>query len=348
MEFLNSRFVESTIRNDDGVNGAILVDSLLIRESELPYNDETNLIPLDSISDKDFLENLKGLLVFKEHPKTMVNTTNYATRAGESVGSIVNAEIRNMDGDNVVYGTLRITDPQMIDDLKNKRIKGGSLGYYASNEIRNGKTTQIGLKPNHFCLTHYPRDKEVIVFNSNQSKGDAMTKDEVVELVNSIVATQAKSNDITISNEVFNSFMQTIGSRIKDENVKAIFNSKVGIDKLSFLDNALSMKDIFMNSEAEAEKAEDEAKENENDEEKEELEKENSMLKEKIAELEAKLNEADDKENSDDEEASKEENSNESKEDEAKQNSVAFGSKKEVTNSTSHKDLSAVVSQIFM
>lgn len=319
MEFLNSSFIESTIRDDKGVNGAIFVDSILIREAELPYGNSTNKIPFHSIADKEFINSLNGLLVFKEHPSEMVSSENYNSLATQSVGSVVSAELRQLNNSNIIYGTLRITNAEMIDDIRNKRINGGSLGYYANTILENDKEIQVNLKPNHFCLTHYPRDREVVIFNSK--KGVSMDKKEIIEIVNSVLAQNAKDdNFVSIPKEVFNSFMQVIESRIKDTNIKSICNSKSGLEKLTFIDHALSMKDIF-NSDTELAKeegkaeamADDIAKDTEELEgyktQIEELKKENSLLQEKLSKLNSeaeedkeageKENESDEKENSD-------------------------------------------------
>lgn len=337
MRFLNSNFLGSTIREDSGVNGAIFVDSILIRESELEYNNGTQSIPLESIADESFLNSLKGLLVFNEHPAEMVSVDNFNALSRKSIGSIVDAEIRNMNGDNVVYGTLRIADTSLIDDIKNKRITGGSMGYYADNIMQNGKNTQVHLKPNHFCLTNNPRDRGVKIFNSN--KGDKMEKQDLVLAMQEVLNSQHK-DDVVISKPFFNSLMQTIGAKIADESVSKTLASKEGIDKLHYLDSILSIKNVFRN-EDEDKKNEEEAKEKEN--ELEEAKKENSLLKEKLnsitAELEAlkdKLNsEEEEKENSDDED--KQENSDYKEDDSEKKNSVTINTKVAVTNSSENE-----------
>lgn len=337
MRFLNSNFLGSTIREDSGVNGAIFVDSILIRESELEYNNGTQSIPLESIADESFLNSLKGLLVFNEHPAEMVSVDNFNALSRKSIGSIVDAEIRNMNGDNVVYGTLRIADTSLIDDIKNKRITGGSMGYYADNIMQNGKNTQVHLKPNHFCLTNNPRDRGVKIFNSN--KGDKMEKQDLVLAMQEVLNSQHK-DDVVISKPFFNSLMQTIGAKIADESVSKTLASKEGIDKLHYLDSILSIKNVFRN-EDEDKKNEEEAKEKEN--ELEEAKKENSLLKEKLnsvtAELETlkdKLNsEEEEKENSDDED--KQENSDYKEYDSEKKNSVTINTKVAVTNSSENE-----------
>lgn len=300
MQFNNSNFIQSTIRNDDGIKGAIFVDSILLRESELQYGDETNKIPLQEIVNKDFLNALQGLLVFDEHPDKMLDSENYNALARESVGSIVNAEYRELNGDNVVYGTLRITNPKMIEEVKTRQVRGGSLGYYAGVDETN---TQRNLKPNHFCLTRYPRDEGVVIFNSNK-KGENM---------------ELKENEIIVSKSMLNSFIGQIGEKIVDVKVKSILNSKSSdLDKLSFLDSVLSIKDIF-NSE-EVKKDEPVAtKEVENSKEVEDLKAKLADLEKKnseLAEALAKKNEADEKAD----EAKKEEKTNEADE-ESKENS---------------------------
>lgn len=357
MQFLNSHFVKSTIREDKGVNGAILVDSVLIREAELPYGNKTNLIPAQSISDNEFINSLQGLLIFKEHPDDMVDKDNYSKLASQSIGSIVNAEYRESDGSNIVYGTLRITNANIIEDIKNRRINGGSLGYYAQTQIENGKETQINLRPNHFCLTHHPRDRGVTIYNSNPNKGETMEKQEIVEIVNSVLQSHTKSKEtIEIPVATFNSFMQVIESRIKDDSVKAICNSKTGLDKMAFIDSALSIKDIFNSEELAREegKAEAQAKDIDKDQDEldgyeariEELKKENSLLKEKLS----KLNSDDKKDDSDEEKENEadEEDKGEKKEnedDEAKKNSVVLSKSKEVKNSVDKK-YAEIASQI--
>ena len=336
MRFLNSNFLGSTIRDDDGVAGAIFVDSILIRESELDYPNGKQDIPFASIADDKFLNSLKGLLVFNEHPAEMVSADNFNALSRKSIGSIVHAEIRNMNGDNVVYGTLRIADTSLIDDIKNKKITGGSMGYYADNIMQNGKNTQVHLKPNHFCLTNNPRDRGVKIFNSN--KGDKMEKQDLVLAMQEVLNSQHK-DDIVLSKPFFNSLMQTIGAKIADENVSKTLASKEGVDKLHYLDSVLSIKNIFRN-EDEEKKNEEESKEKENS--LEEAKKENSLLQEKLnsvtAELEAlkaKLNSEEEKENSDDED--KKENSEDKEDDSEKKNSVTINTKVAVTNSSENE-----------
>ena len=340
MLFLNSNFLGSTIREDKGVNGAIFVDSILIRESELEYTNGTQSIPLESIADETFLNSLKGLLVFNEHPAEMVSAENFNSLSRKSIGSIVDAEIRNMNGDNVVYGTLRIADTSLIKDIKNKRITGGSMGYYADNVMQNGKNTQVHLKPNHFCLTNNPRDRGVKIFNSK--KGVTMEKQDLVLAMQEVLNSQRK-DDIVLSKPFFNSLMQTIGSRIMDESASKTLASKEGIDKFHYLDSVLSIKNIFRNEDDDKQKEEEsKAKENEL----EEAKKENSLLTEKLnsvtAELEAlkaKLNseeakkEEEKKENSEAKDEDKKENSDNKDDDSEKKNSVTINTKVAVTNS---------------
>lgn len=370
MEFLNSTFRDSTIREDSGIKGAIFVDSILIRESELPYSNGYNLIPLSSIKDETFLNNLKGLLVFKEHPRDMINVDNYEHFAKESVGSIVNAEYKNIEGDNVVYGTLRITNPRIIDDLKNKKINGGSLGYYAKTIDLNGKPTQIDLKPNHFSITQSPRDKEVIIFNSEDStlnKGVKMTEKEMAELIDAQVTKRIKaelemqnsviknSNTIEIPLAKFNGFMQTIGSRIADNDVRAIFNSKEGLDKLDFIDNALAVRDIFnLDSEDKKDNEDDSEDKKEKKVEAEvsleELKKENSLLKEQLEKIKNSIEESKekDKENSEEEDDKENSDGEEDKENgcSAKKNALFPSKEKEIKNSNEVNNYSLIASQI--
>lgn len=339
MLFLNSNFLGSTIREDKGVHGAIFVDSILIRESELDYANGKQAIPFESIADKEFLNSLTGLLVFNEHPKDMVSAENFNALSRKSIGTIVNAEVRNMNGDNVVYGTLRIADTSLIKDIKERRITGGSMGYYADNINMNGKNTQLHLKPNHFCLTNNPRDRGVKIFNSN--KGENMEKQEFVSAMQEVLNSQNKDS-IVISKPVFNSLMQTIGSKIVDDSVSKALASKDGLDKIHYLDSALSIKNIFKNEDDEKAKAEEAEKTNS---ELEESKKENSELKEKLnsitAELEAlkaKTNsddsgdKGDDKQNSDGSDDDEKQNACDSDE---KKNSVVLNTQVPITNSAS-------------
>lgn len=335
MLFFNSTFRQSTIRPDESIAGAILVDSILIRESELLYGDETNFIPKESISDINFLNSLNGLLVFKEHPRDMVNANNFNQLASEAIGIIVNASYGEMDGDSVVLATLRVSKPEAVDEIANKRIRGGSLGYMANVINENGKKVQKGLIPNHFCITYEPRDKGVYLLNS---KGEKMSKDEIVSIVTEILNSKAVENEnVIVPKEIFNSFMQVIHSKIEDEEVKKICSSKHGIDKMTFLDSVLSIKNVF-NSETI---------------------KENEALKEELEELkEAEQKENDDTknivENSDEEikenEDSKEEEAKENEEEvEEKQNSTFVDMpKQEIKNSTNscNQELNAILNQI--
>lgn len=275
MNFFNATFQQSTIRPDDSIVGAILVDSILLRESELPYGDTTNIIPADSIKDENFINALNGLLVFKEHPTEMVKAGNFNSLAKESIGTIFNAHYAELNGDKCVMGTLRISNPQAVAEISAKRIKGGSLGYMANVVNENDSLVQRNLIPNHFCITYNPRDKEVVLLNSK--KGDSMNKDEVIALIQEVTNSQKQEDEIRVPKAVFNSFMQVIASRIEDKQVVEFMNSKVGVDKMQYLDSILSIKNVF-NSET--------AKEVE------ELKNENEELKK---EAEAKANESDDK-----------------------------------------------------
>lgn len=227
MEFINANFIESTIRDDEGINGAIFVDSILIRESELQYGDTINKIPLDTIMDENFIKCLNGLLVFNEHPSEFVNGENYNRLAGESIGSIVSSEFRKLNGDNVIYGTLRITNPKMVEEVKNRQIRGGSLGYYAGLD---DDKSQRNIKPNHFCLTTHPRDEGVIIFNSK--KGEQMDN--------------INKNEVVVNKDILESFVNSIEANIVDKKVKSIVNSKVDVvDKVTFLSSVLCVKECF-------------------------------------------------------------------------------------------------------
>lgn len=342
MKFENSRFLPSTIREDSGVEGAILVDSVLIREAELPYGNTTNFIPKESISDENFVNSLKGLLIFKEHPDVFVNSVNYEKLARESIGTIVDAKYQEKNGERLVVGTLRIVNTDAIESISNKEINGGSLGYYANSDNDCGKIVQRNLRPNHFCITYTPRDEGVQIFNS--IKGGQMTEVDIKNIVVEALAESRKvqnSNDIVIDKAKFNGFFQALGNRIADKKVVEVLNSKEGMDKFDFIDSVMCVSNIFQNSEDEASETEncDEAKDDEKEElkkENEELKKENSALKEALEkknsddESEAENSDDEEKENEDD---SKEEE-NESDESDKKENSAPIvGEVAEVKNS---------------
>lgn len=332
LDFFNSVFLPSTIRKDDGVEGAIFVDTIIIRDSELVYGSETNKIPAESIKDDEFLNALKGVLVFNEHPKDMITAENYNKYASMSIGTIVNAEYREQNNDKFVYGTMRITNPSAIDAISHKVINGGSLGYKASIDESQGVKTQKNLKPNHFCITNVPRDGGVKIFNSN--KGEKMEKAEVLEMIKEFHNSSMKDS-IIVDKTSFNNLMQVLGARIVDENVKSIFNSKDGLDKMKFLESTLCIKNIF-NSEDEKAKSEELEKKVE------ELEKKNSELEEKLKETEKKEeekkeepkeNEDDSKKDESDKKEEPKENEGECKE-EKKENSIRM-QEKEIKNANS-------------
>ena len=329
IKFQNSQFIKSTIREDTGVQGAILVDSILIRESELPYGDETNLIPKESIADEAFVRSLKGLLIFKEHPDVFVSSKNYSDLARESIGTIVDARYEEKNNDKQVVGTLRIVEKDAIDSISNKEIKGGSLGYYATSDNDCGKIVQKNLRPNHFCITYTPRDKGVQIFNSK--KGVKMTEQEVLAIVeNAIKAKSKDSENIVLSKGNFDSFMNSLCAKIVDKDVSEVVKSKSGAEKLSFLDNVMAVKDIFKD---ERRNSEDEKEENECDKEKElkEVLAENEALKKEIEELKSQqnCNNSDDEaekvnsgESEDKEEPKEKEEANESDESQEKESSA--------------------------
>lgn len=268
--FMNSlfSFVESTIREDSGVKGAILVDSIILREGYLDYPNGKQNIVFNTIDDKGFVNNLSGVLVFREHPNEMVTSENYASLAGKSIGTIMNATYKDYCGKEVVWGTLRITDPKAIEDIRNRRLRGGSLGYFANIE----GDTQTDFKPNHFCLTDSPRDSGVVLFNSknlNQIQGDTM---------------DLKENEIIVSKSVLNSFLGQIETKITDTKVKAILNSKTSdVDKLNFLESICCVNDIFNSVK---EEVKDQPKQNSNEDD---LKLVINSLEQKIDELQKSI-----------------------------------------------------------
>lgn len=328
MEFFNATFQQSTIRPDDSIVGAILVDSILLRESELPYGDTTNIIPAESIKDENFINALNGLLVFKEHPTEMVKAGNFNSLAKESIGTIFNAHYAEVNGDKCVMGTLRISNPNAVAEISAKRIKGGSLGYMANVVNENDNLVQRNLVPNHFCITYNPRDKEVVLLNSK--KGDSMNKEEVMALIQEVTNSQKQQDEIRVPKAIFNSFMQVIATRIEDKQVVEFMNSKEGVDKMQYLDSVLSIKNVFN---SETSKAIEELK-NENEELKKEAE-------EKANECDKDEKENDDtqnvvaEKNSDDEGEKKEDEPKEEKDNscEEKTNSYVGFAKQEVKNS---------------
>lgn len=318
MNFFNSTFLPSTIREDKGVDGAIFVDSIIIREATLQYPNDTykhQTISSNELQDSEFLEALNGLLVFDEHPLEFVDSANYNRLAQTSIGTIVNSEYKEINGDKLIVSTLRIANENAIKKIKNREIRGGSLGYSCDMLLRDG-VEQINLKPNHFCITQYPRDDGVLILNSKK-QGELMTTEEVKALINEALVMQNKHNDdLIVSKKVINSFLQTISGQIKDESIKNSLNGKSEIEKIHFLDNILSVNAKVFNSDEveeykgkveamEADIADDKARLAEYEAKIAELEKENSELKEAIANschTEEKTKNSDDKDNSDDKE----------------------------------------------
>lgn len=162
----------STIKEDDGIKGAILVDCVLIREGNLQYPEGMQTIDKNSIDDPHFIELLKGVPVFIGHP-AMVSSNNYGIMMSESVGSVVDAWLSSDEHGLLIKGTLRIAQNDAIDLIKNKHYNKGSLGYFAKTINEGGKLYQRELKPNHYAITNLPRDERVEIFNEERT--NAMT-----------------------------------------------------------------------------------------------------------------------------------------------------------------------------
>ena len=336
MIFNNSFFETSTIRDDEGIEGAILVDSILLREGVLRYGDKQNLIPKESLNE-EFCNSLGGLLVFKEHPNELINAENFNSLVRKSIGTIISAKQEVKNGVNVITGTLRITDPNLVEEVRTRKVRGGSLGYYADMSFMNGLDAQVNLRPNHFCLTTHPRDDGVVLFNSTFKKGDTMDKAEVANIVKEVLNSQTEQDSVVLNKKFLNSFVKTLSSYITDEKVVSRLDALDSVDSLNFIDTAMSLRNIFKNEsdDKKEENSEDESKENACD-----FEKENSSLKEKINSLQAELdsikkNSEDKKEESNSEDESKENSESEDKkeesnsEDESKENSESEDKKEE-------------------
>lgn len=329
-------FRESTVRADEGVEGAILVDSVLLRESVLDYKDVDGgiqKITLDSLNDEKFLNALGGIAVFREHPNDMIDSENFNSAVYKSIGSVVNARLENFEGVNAVIGTLRITDPNLVEEVRAKKINSGSLGYYADVIERNGVRLQTNLRPNHFCLTTRPRDEKVVLFNStpNSVKEKTMDKVEMLSTLKEFFSSKkAEDETLVIRKDVFNSFADSIIGCVADKEVAKKLSTLQGEQMLSHFDSVLSVrKDIFNSEEESVENAEDEL---------ESLKKENSELKKEIEDLKSKENSCEEdkeKENENSCEETKEEEKNEdsSKEEEETENSCEEESKEEKQNS---------------
>ena len=338
-------FRESTIRKDEGVDGAILVDSVLLRESTLDYRDTNGgmqKITLESISDDKFLNSLGGIAVFCEHPRQMVDSENFNSSAYKSIGNVVNARLENFEGSNAVVGTLRITDPNLVEEVRAKRINSGSLGYYADVIEENGEKVQKRLRANHFCLTTRPRDSKVVLFNStpNSVKEKKMDKVEMLSALKEFFnSKKAEDETLVIRKDVFNSFSKALIACVSDKEVAEKLSTLQGEQMLSHFDSILSVKKDIFNSEEETENSNDEL---------ESLKKENSELKEELQSLKEKENSCEKeepKENSESEESKgeekeepKENSESEESKAEEKENSVTITTS-EVKNSSS--DLSA-------
>lgn len=322
-------FRESTIRKDEGVDGAILVDSILLRESTLDYRDTNGgmqKIPLESISDDKFLNSLGGIAVFCEHPRQMVDSENFNNSAYKSIGNVVSARLENFEGSNAVVGTLRITDPNLVEEVRAKRINSGSLGYYADVIEENGEKVQKRLRANHFCLTTRPRDSKVVLFNStpNSVKEKKMDKVEMLSALKEFFnSKKAEDETLTIRKDVFNSFSKALIACVGDKEVAEKLSTLQGEQMLSHFDSILSVKKDIFNSEEETENSNDEL---------ESLKKENSELKEELQSLKEKENSCEEKEEP------KENSESEEPKGEEKENSVTITTS-EVKNSSS--DLSA-------
>lgn len=350
LDFYNSTFIPSTIRKDDGVDGAIFVDTILIRDSNLKYGDEYNKIPAESIKEDSFINALKGLLVFNEHPREMITSENYNKYASISIGTITNAEYRENENEKVVYGTMRITNPNAIELITKKIINGGSLGYKAHIDSSQGIKVQKGLKPNHFCITQIPRDSGVKILNS--SKG-AKTMDKSVILEAMSEFHNSRSDVVSLDKGLFVGFMQTLGARIQDKQALEVFNSKSGVDKLVFLDSVLTIKDVF-NSDSDEAKAKLEAKIDELETIKKELEAKNSELEEKLKEN-TKCEVKDDEPKGEDEKDEPKANEDDKKEptentecekDEPKANSVRMEYKEVKNSNKGSVNYNAILNQI--
>lgn len=247
-------FRESTIRPDDGIEGAILVDCVLISEANLLYDENYQKIPAHELKNKSFLESLHGINIFINHPELMLSADNYGM-IYKSVGSIVSARVTEEDNLVSIVGTLRIIEPNTIELIKSKQLNGGSLGYYAQVIDTPSGKMQINLKPNHYALTNKPRDKRVQLFNSKEKgkMNDTFDKESIEKLViQTINNSYDKQGDIRINRNLLVSLLNSIEDVIPSEKVKNELKTSDTLQKAQLLNSYFKVGEgIVKNSEDE-------------------------------------------------------------------------------------------------
>lgn len=236
----------STVQEDIGIDGGITVKAILLKEGLLDYSDVkmgSLKVPSEELITPEVIEAMNGLPVFKGHPDKSWDIDQLDDVKEKMVGVVAKAASENIDGEQCITGVLRLFDREVINEVKDKQLNSGSLGYKCSLD---GKT-QKGIRPNHFALTNIPRDSGVVLYNSIQ-KDTAMSDNKtMLDAIQQIVSTEIKNSraldkpaDVTISRDGFekimNSFEKSLQGTKKGVGYIEVLNSISDPEgKLAFL-----------------------------------------------------------------------------------------------------------------
>jgi hypothetical protein len=196
----SSNFFTQPEMSDDGF---LKVDTILARQCVLPYTYQDpkggaitqgefigNAIYAD-----DFLSSGEGLPFVLEHPQDSagnfvgVSPDNYQELVK---GVVTNPRIVSHDGEDIVIGTLKVWDKEVIDLILKKKLKEVSQGYFCTTQKRKGEYNNVSYDAeqeniilNHLALVAEGRagdtvrllynkkpDEELLAFVQNSKSGE--------------------------------------------------------------------------------------------------------------------------------------------------------------------------------
>lgn len=161
---VNERLSKNKMKTSEGY--LICTDAILARTGKQQYRkseiwqdcDDADTIvdidrPYEEVFSEATLASFENKPITVEHPDVDVNTSNYKDY---SVGFVRDVHQGKVDGQDVILGTLVITDQQTIDEIENGEHTDLSCGYDC-DIIDENNPKQTNIRGNHVALCQQGR-----------------------------------------------------------------------------------------------------------------------------------------------------------------------------------------------
>lgn len=125
----------------------------------LEYRDNKNnvikqFVPKETLFDSEHTDSISGSILTMEHPKGLVDSSNYNKYTVGTINSII------QDSEEYLNASMTIYSSQAIKAIKSKKTTGLSMGYRCTLRAEDNNTfTQVKRICNHIAITTDPRCK---------------------------------------------------------------------------------------------------------------------------------------------------------------------------------------------